>query len=156
MDRYCSYCGSRVFEADRNCPQCGAPISSSIKIEQQFEERVMYESFDSYAKEKIIALAIEGGDFPLPRSTRRKVCVWAISENDAPFILPPNCLNIEILYQSLHNSNFLNFQTNNMGQIEVWVDKMLFKNNKECEARLAISLIANPFVETMCKITVMN
>jgi len=157
MDGHCSYCGSGVFETDRNCRQCGAPTFSNIKIEEQLEERTIYESFESYAKREIIALAIEGGDFELPRSTRKKVSVWAISENKAPFILPPNSLNIEMLYQSLHNSNFLNFQTNNTGQIEVWTDKMLFKSNKERdEVRLAVSLIANPFVETMCKITVIN
>lgn len=30
----CEYCGSGIFESDRNCVKCGAPISSHKKKEE--------------------------------------------------------------------------------------------------------------------------
>lgn len=32
---YCSWCGSRIFETDRTCARCGAPINVSAHVYQE-------------------------------------------------------------------------------------------------------------------------
>lgn len=46
MDRYCSYCSSKIFESDRTCSQCGAPTMNYIVGLDKFvkTDRVQNES----------------------------------------------------------------------------------------------------------------
>lgn len=31
MEKFCKYCESKIFDEDRTCPKCGAPIKDSIR-----------------------------------------------------------------------------------------------------------------------------
>jgi len=35
MQYFCGYCGSQIFETDRNCKQCGAPLNTSFATKKE-------------------------------------------------------------------------------------------------------------------------
>ena len=45
MYNICEYCGSKIFEQDINCKQCGAP---SPKIQNAIKEECVYGGVDNH------------------------------------------------------------------------------------------------------------
>jgi DNA-directed RNA polymerase subunit RPC12/RpoP len=90
MEKYCSYCSSKIFDKDRTCPQCGAPVKNTNKKTQ------LEESYDDYLNNQIVALALEGGDFSLKRGNTRYLSIYAIRRNGIPFLIPSSLLQFQI------------------------------------------------------------
>lgn len=47
MEKYCSYCNSKIFDDDRTCPQCGAPTKNHLSKESKANYKTYYGETDA-------------------------------------------------------------------------------------------------------------
>ena len=103
----CEYCGTRLFEIDRNCPSCGGNISE-IRNNVELHDRVIYNSRYSAEKEwydEAIAIAVAGGDLSIRLGQKKQLKVYGLTPSASPFLLSNNFLKFvpeknNILYVS--------------------------------------------------------
>lgn len=54
MDNFCSWCGTKIFENDRACPACGAPVSKQNRQDYPTRYRgEIVEDYDKYVLEPL-------------------------------------------------------------------------------------------------------
>jgi hypothetical protein len=146
METFCSYCDSKIFESDRVCNQCGAPIKNVVGRELETVEYSSHRNltWEDYASTQILGLAVAGGDFTIKCGETKKIQIYAVTEKDAPFIIPYNTLGFNIKKD--------NFE----GIIDMWNanDGIMFKSRSKIlksskgKVNINVNLLAKPSVET--------
>lgn len=85
----CEYCGTRIFETDRECPRCGGNIPE-IRDKAELRDRVIYNSRYYAEKEwynELIAISVAGGDVSISLGHKKQLQVYGITRSASPFIL---------------------------------------------------------------------
>lgn len=122
----CSYCSTRVFETDRECPRCGAPISL------RNIEKINTTEHKNYYLDGLIAIALQGGDTSIYYGSKKELKIFGISSSAAPFLL----LN-----------TWLCFEPEKRGVLLISNDGWIYGNRKG-KTNLKIYCKDNPSLET--------
>jgi len=107
MDKYCSWCNSKIFKDDRTCHQCGAPTKDYLR---NIVKEVMNNNY-VYEEPWPIALCIVGGDFELKRGNQKKLDVRCILNNGR--VYTPNVDDLDFYWSN-----------------EIWIEKCVVKSNR--------------------------
>jgi hypothetical protein len=144
----CLYCGNKIFEYDRFCPSCGAPnktekeyLKDSDNIEKEY---LKYNDFESYAKNEILAISKEEGDFSVKCGEEKEIKIWAIPRGSIPFLLPYEYLTFQVDFETFNGNVEIERSSST---IVIKPVKRLMKSGQG-RAVITASLTANPFVET--------
>jgi len=122
----CEYCKTRLFETDRECPRCGATITT------RNIEKTDVEKHRNYYLDDVIAIALQGGDTSIYYGSKKELKIFGLSRSSAPFLL----LN-----------SWLNFESENNGVLIISNDGQIYGNRKG-RTKLKIYCKDNPVLET--------
>lgn len=89
MEKYCSYCDCKIFDDDRTCPQCGAPIKKCNRKESKTKifDPDAYQSLKTvgWSQQDFIALSQKVSAFNGGKKTTvvcNKKCLTSILPHD--------------------------------------------------------------------------
>ena len=102
----CDYCGTKLFESDRECPRCGGNIAENeVKVHNGVSNVAQKEWYD-----EAIAIAVAGGDLSIRLGQIKQLEVYGLTAAASPFLLSNDWLNFipeknNMLYVSPSDGN---------------------------------------------------
>lgn len=89
----CEWCGTRLFEKDRNCPSCGGTIKFVYQEEELFPKNKFYMDSD-FPYQNAIALAVNNVPETVMVGDYLTLRVFCIEKEGAPYIVTLSDLDI--------------------------------------------------------------
>lgn len=129
----CEYCETRILITDRNCPNCGAPVS-------EIKPKKIIENYDPI--DDIIALTIREGNRKFKVGTLWDIVssVYVIFSYNSPCLANPDWINIKIDDDSILwiSENKQRIYANKKGKTKV---RVYLKKNEKVSCSIIVTVI---------------